>query len=122
LGSLQSCLEGQGEDGQAGQQQHRHQHLLLGSGVTEPVTASLVGTFSFKGSGVFDMVQVQQDSHSGRVFQQETPKGKGMRLSFASGPVAGLPPVQLPVPAMLLAARKAFLAKGGGNTQRASEW
>lgn len=120
FGSLQSCLEVQGEDGQGRQQQHHH-HLPLGSGVTEPVTASLVGTFSFKGSGVFEMVQVQQGQHSGRVFQQETPKGKGMRLSFASGPVSGLPPVQLPVPAMLLAARKAFLTKGGG-TQRASEW
>lgn len=121
FGSLQSCLEGQGEEGLGHHhQQQQQQHLGSSSGVTEPVTASLVGTFSFKGIGCFEMVHIQQAGLSGRVFQQEPPKGKGMRLSVASGPVAGLPLVQLPVPATLLAARKTFLAESGGGTQRAS--
>lgn len=77
-------------------------------GVSEPVTASFIGTFSFKGSGVYDMVQLQHTVLLGRQFPQAAPKGKGMRLAVASGPATGLPQVQLQIPARVLAGREAY--------------
>jgi len=85
------------------------------SGVFEPVTASSIGTFSFKGSGVYDMVQLQHSVLLGRQFPHAAPKGKGMRLAVASGPAAGLPQVQLQVPARVLLGREAY-------SMRAATW
>lgn len=80
------------------------------SSVFEAVTASHLGSFTFKGSGVFEMVNLQHAELLSRQFVQELPKGKGMRLSVASGPVTDLPHVQLHIPARLLAARQALPA------------
>lgn len=84
--------------------------------VAEQVCASYLGTFSFKGSGVYDMVQILPYSLVGRQFPEETPKGKGYRVIPAEGPVAGLEPVAFSIPPRLLAAREAFRAARKGNT------
>jgi hypothetical protein len=85
---------------------------------SEPVTASCVGRFSFKGSGAFEMVQLQQAALLGRQFPQEVPKGgKGTRLSVASGQIDGLCKVQLPLPARLIAARDAFEGDSVGSSR-----
>jgi len=84
--------------------------------VAEQVCASYLGTFSFKGSGVYDMVQILPYSLVGRQFPEEAPKGKGYRVMPAEGPVAGLEPVAFSIPPRLLAAREAFRAARKGNT------
>jgi hypothetical protein len=84
---------------------------------SEPVTASSIGHFSFKASGAFEMVQVQQAALLGREFPREAPKGgKGTRLSVASGQVNGLCKVQLPLPARLVAARDSFMGRSVGES------
>lgn len=79
--------------------------------VTEEVTAAHVGSYSFKGSGVFDMVQLQHPVLKRRPFTHEPPRGKGMKLTEASGPVSDLPQVQLLIPVRLLTARQAYAAR-----------
>jgi hypothetical protein len=79
--------------------------------VVEPVTASLLGTFSFKGSGVYAMAAIAHASLAGRPFPDEAPKGKGHRTHRAEGVLPGLEPVGLVVPAQLLAARGAYASE-----------
>jgi hypothetical protein len=79
--------------------------------VFESVCVSHLGTFSFKGSGVYDMVQLLPAALVGRQFPEEAPKGKGYRVMVAEGPVAGIQPVMFCIPPRLAAARQAFLAR-----------
>jgi hypothetical protein len=73
----------------------------------EAVWASHLCSFSFKGSGTFDMVHIVSDGLSGRSFQYQAPRGKGARLEVAAGRVQGLPDVQLVVPGEIVAAWQA---------------
>eukprot|EP00879_Flechtneria_rotunda_P013105 GHRR01013688.1.p1 GENE.GHRR01013688.1~~GHRR01013688.1.p1 ORF type:complete len:421 (+),score=166.22 GHRR01013688.1:1285-2547(+) len=76
----------------------------------EPVTAYHLGTFSFKGSGTYEMGHALHASLAAHTFPCDPPKGKGERVVVFSGPVQGLhAAVLLQVPARLAAARKAFL-------------
>jgi hypothetical protein len=68
------------------------------------VWASHLGSFSFKGSGTYDMVHIVSDGLAGRAFPYQPPRGKGARLEVATGRVEGLPDVQLVVPGALVAA------------------
>uniref|UniRef100_A0A383WDG8 Guanylate cyclase domain-containing protein n=1 Tax=Tetradesmus obliquus TaxID=3088 RepID=A0A383WDG8_TETOB len=77
----------------------------------EAVWAVHLGSFSFKGSGTFDMVQIISDSLSGRAFPLEAPRGKGARLVAASGRVESLPEVQLTVPGKLVATWQAAIMR-----------
>lgn len=114
MGGSVGGLQGNGLAGARLQQQ---QGGGAGAGLaSEPVTASFVGHFSFKGSGAFEMVQLQQAALLGREFSQEAPKGKGMRLSVVSGQVDGLCHVQVPLPARVVAAREAFTGKSVGES------
>jgi hypothetical protein len=91
------------------------------------VWAVHLGSFSFKGSGAFDMAQIVSDGLSGRVFPYEAPRGKGARLAVASGRVEGLPDVQLVVPGKLVTAwqasllRQAAAAAAGAGAAAAGE-
>jgi hypothetical protein len=91
------------------------QYVAAGAFVKEPVTVSYLGSFSFKGSGSYEMVQLQHGVLVGREFPQEAPKGKGMRLSAASGEVSGLQQVQLQIPAHVIAARDVYAAAAAGG-------
>jgi hypothetical protein len=75
----------------------------------ETVRAMHLGTFAFKGSGEFQMVQVLHASLGKRRFPGDPPKGKGQRLVATSGEVDGLEDVSLQMPQCLLAARRMFL-------------
>jgi hypothetical protein len=79
--------------------------------VCEGVTVTHLGTFSFKGSGVYDMVNILPAALVGRSFPEEAPKGKGYRVMVAEGPVAGVEPVLFCLPPRVAAARQAFLAR-----------
>jgi hypothetical protein len=81
---------------------------VLSGAVAESVSASLLGTFTFKGSGVFSMASILHTALAGRTFSSEAPKGKGSRVLEEEGPVPGLEPVSLVIPPQLLAARQAF--------------
>lgn len=85
--------------------------------VTEPVTASHLGTYSFKGSGVYEMVQLQHTALLGRRLSEEAPRGKGTRLTVAAGPVQGLHEALLQIPARVLAARRTFKDRSTGHGQ-----
>lgn len=79
--------------------------------VYESVCVTHLGTFSFKGSGVYDMVVLLPAALVGRQFPEDAPKGKGYRVMVAEGPVAGIEPVMFCIPPRLAAARQAFLAR-----------
>jgi hypothetical protein len=79
--------------------------------VCEGATVTHIGTFSFKGSGVYDMVNILPAALVGRSFPEEAPKGKGYRVMVAEGPVAGVEPVLFCLPPRVAAARQAFLAR-----------
>jgi hypothetical protein len=85
--------------------------------VTEPVTASHMGTYSFKGSGVYEMVQLQHKALLGRRFSEEPPRGKGTKMTVAAGPVQGLHEALLHIPARVLAARRTFKDRSTGHGQ-----
>jgi len=77
----------------------------------DAVSALHLGTFTFKGIGECEMVQVLHADLASRVYPAEPPKGKGERVRSANtGPVQDLPQVQLQVPTALIAARQAFAA------------
>lgn len=82
-----------------------------GEEVFEGVTVTHLGTFSFKGSGVYDMVNLLPAALVGRSFPEEAPKGKGYRVMVAEGPVAGVEPVLFCLPPRVAAARQAFLVR-----------
>jgi hypothetical protein len=87
------------------------QHNPEAAEVCESVSITHLGTFSFKGSGVYDMVSILPGSLVGRQFPEEAPKGKGHRVMVAEGPVAGIEPVTFSLPPRLVAARLAFKAR-----------
>jgi hypothetical protein len=87
------------------------QHNPEAGEVCESVSVTHLGTFSFKGSGVYDMVSILPGSLVGRQFPEEAPKGKGHRVMVAEGPVAGIEPVTFSLPPRLVAARLAFKAR-----------
>lgn len=72
----------------------------------EAVSAWYLGTFTFKGAGAYEMVHILPASLAGRSFPEEPPRGKGSRLAALSGPVDGLPQVQLQLPRQLVEARQ----------------
>ena len=86
------------------------QSILEDGEVVEAVSVTHLGTFSFKGSGVYDMVSILPAALVGRHFPEDAPKGKGYRVMMSEGPVAGIDPVLFGIPPRLVAARQAFLA------------
>jgi hypothetical protein len=78
----------------------------------DAVSALHLGTFTFKGIGECEMVQVLHAALAARVFPSEPPKGKGERVrSHNNGAVQDLPQVQLQLPSDLLVARQAFAGR-----------
>jgi hypothetical protein len=122
-----AAMSAQQQQQQRRQQQHAHlvqqsgvsfvmqvlpnwQSILEDGEVVEAVSVTHLGTFSFKGSGVYDMVSILPAALVGRHFPEDAPKGKGYRVMMSEGPVAGIDPVLFGIPPRLVAARQAFLA------------